>query len=121
MNLHTPMTKIVYKTPAESLAGVEYAPKKRMPLKSPKAMVREDVMSLSMRARELMAIYMVAVEHEEHPAEYRDLGYTPHELGLIRRKAHEKLMQQLRKEGIDCSDRAAITEMARRAEQWFRE
>lgn len=78
-------------------------------------------MALSMRARELITVYMVAVEHEEHPAQYRDLGYTPRELGLIRRKAHENLMRQLRKEGIDCSDRAAITEMARRAEQWLRE
>lgn len=120
MNLHTPMTQIQYKVPAKRLAGTEHTQEEKAP-KSPKTMMREDVMSLSMRARELMAIYMVAVEHEEHPAEYRDLGYTPRELGLIRRRAHEKLMQQLRKEGIDCSDRAAITEMARRAEQWFRE
>lgn len=85
MNLHIPITQIEYKTPARILAGVEYTREKGLLLKSPKRMTREDVMALSMLARQLIETYLVAVEREEHPAEYRDLGYTPRELGLIRR------------------------------------
>lgn len=76
-------------------------------------------MSLSAQAIKLAHKYMGIVEKYDN--DYTDAGYTPREMELIRTKAHNALIEQLRAEGIDTSDRAATTELARLAEQWLRD
>ena len=78
-------------------------------------------MMLSADAQYLLCVYLRTIEDEEHPRDAMErTGFTPRELGLRRTKAHNALMKQLREEGIDCSDRYAITELAERYDQYNR-
>ena len=89
--------------------------------RDPKTITGDAFMSFSSRARQLFAAYIQTIHDEENPHTGMEKGFTARELGLRRTKAHNALMEQLRREGVDCSDRAAITEMARRYDEWIRE
>lgn len=78
-------------------------------------------MNLSALALKLVTQYLDRIADEEHPAEGIQKGFTPRELGIRRKVAHDKLMAQLRAEGIQFSDRSAVTEFAKRCDQWLRE
>lgn len=76
-------------------------------------------MSLSADAVKLARRYMKIVNRYEN--EFDSSGYTPHEMELVRTRAHNALIEQLRAEGVDVSDRAATTDLARLVDQWLRE
>jgi hypothetical protein len=91
-------------------------------VKAPSAVTENDFMDFSPELVQLLREYIERVEQEENPREAMErLGFTARELGLRRTKAHNALMRELARAGIDISDRAAITELARRFDKWMRE
>lgn len=87
----------------------------------PTPIAEVDFMNLSANILKLVRQYMERVEDEEHPAEGIQKGFTPLELGNRRRAAHNKLMQELTKEGISFPDRSDVTDFARKCDQWLRD
>lgn len=90
------------------------------PMTPPTRSIQEvSAMSLSAQAVKLAHRYMGIVNKYEN--EFDSCGYSAHELELVRTKAHNELIAQLRAEGIDVSDRAATTDLARLVDQWLRD
>lgn len=76
-----------------------------------------DFMNISAAALKLVAQYLERIADEEHPHAGIQKGYTPRELGIRRKVAHDKLMAQLRADGIQFTDRTDVTEFARRCDK----
>lgn len=87
----------------------------------PKNITGEQFKMFSAIARLLMRDYIDKVNDQENPHVSTQKGFTTTELDARRTRAHNKLMQQLAQEGIDTTDRSAITEMAKRYERWMPE
>jgi hypothetical protein len=83
--------------------------------------VNQVFMSLSALAVKLALAYLERVNDQEFPAVGTQKGFTVQELDARRRLAHNRLIEQLKKEGIDVSDRAAVTEFAKLLDKWLRE
>lgn len=76
-------------------------------------------MSLSAAAIRLAHRYMNIVNKYEN--EFDSCGYTPRELELVRTRAHNELIEQLRAEGVDVSDRLSTTVLAEKIVAWLRD
>lgn len=78
-----------------------------------------NIMTLSANAIRLAIQYIAIVEQYEDPAAYRESGYTPTEMELRRKRAHDTLLAELKKCHVDISDRASTTELAHRCSVWL--
>jgi|GEM_PF-6232499 hypothetical protein len=83
--------------------------------------IEEVFMSLSALVAKLARQYIERVNDQEFPAAGVEKGFSVQELDARRRLAHNKLMEQLAAEGFDVSDRAAVTEFAKKFDRWMRE
>ena len=74
---------------------------------------------LSPETIELANEYTNFVNAYEH--NYENSGYSPHEMEMLRTLKHNELLAALQTDGVNVSDRAATTELARKIQTWMRE
>lgn len=77
-------------------------------------------MNVSAHCAKLIHRYVALVNKYENA--FDSSGYSPREFELIRTRAHNDMLNQLRAEGIDIGkDRAATTDWAVNFDKWQRE
>lgn len=106
-------------TYAELLAEVDRLTQLLKPTEKP--LDAEANMAVSAETARLAFHYWQTIEDEEHPYASGDKGYTAHELGLRRRRAHDTLMAQLIREGYKFSYREDVTAWTQKFVRWFRD
>lgn len=76
-------------------------------------------MQISAQSAKLIHKYIQLVERYENG--YETSGYTPREFELVRTKAHNAVLEQLKSEGIDVgADRAKTTDWCKLFTKWMR-
>lgn len=85
------------------------------------ALSEVDPMSISVELKQKLTRYAAIVEQYESPSGYTDSGFTPREQELRRRRAHEELLAEMQRAGLDISVRAATTAWAMDVAKWIRE
>lgn len=77
-------------------------------------------MDVSGEVARLAIKYYHTIVDEENPRDAMErYGYTPRELGLRRRKAHDALMERLTKERFAFNERGDVTEWTRQFVRWL--
>lgn len=77
-------------------------------------------MNVTAHCAKLIRRYVAIVEKYENG--YETSGYSPKEFELVRTKAHNAMLEQLRAEGIDIGkDRAKTTDWAINFDRWIQE
>lgn len=79
------------------------------------------LMDISENTRKLAMSYVAIVNQYDSPTGYFNSGYTPEEQERRRTLAHNKLIAALQSDGINVSDRASTTELAKKIWTWLRE
>lgn len=77
-------------------------------------------MNVTAYCAKLIRRYVAIVKKYEN--EFDTSGYSPKEFELVRTKAHNAMLEQLRAEGIDIGkDRAKTTDWAINFDRWIQE